>query len=330
MRRREFITLLGGAAAARPLAAFAQQPERVQRIGVLLGRKQNDPEGQSYVAAFEQGLAESGWLPHRNIEIDYHWQTDAVEKRLAIAKDLVASNVDLLVANSTPNLVAARAATRTIPIVFVAIADPVVQGFVKSLARPGGMITGFGAEEPAMGAKWVELLQEIAPHVGPMTAIFNPNSAPFARLFLPSIEALRPAGAGGVTISQVHDESETEQAVAAAARRPASGLIFLPDSFLASHRDIIVGAAAKYRLPAIYAVSTFVQSGGLIAYGIDRADLFRRAADYVARILKGSKPADLPVQMPAKFELVINLKTARTLGITVSPMLLARADKVIE
>jgi ABC-type uncharacterized transport system substrate-binding protein len=329
MNRREFIAMVG-AAAAWPLAARAQQGTQKRRIGVLLGRGENDPEGRRYAAAFERGLAELGLSAGRNVEIDYRWQTDDAAKRLMIAKELVAANPDVLVANSTPYLTAAREATRTIPIVFVAIADPVAQGFVGSLARPGGTITGFGVEEPAMGAKWAELLREIAPRVGPISVIFNPDSAPFARMFLPAIEDVRPAGPGRITVSPVHNESETEQAVAAAAGRPASGLIFLPDSFLSSRREFVVGVAARHRLPAIYYVSTFAQSGGLITYGIDRADLFYRAAGYVDRILKGAKPADLPVQMPTKFELVINLKTARALGLDVPPTLLARADEVIE
>jgi putative ABC transport system substrate-binding protein len=262
LKRREFITLLGGAAAAWPLAARAQQPERMRRIGVLIGRSEKDPEGQSYVAAFARGLAELGWAAHRNVEIEYRWQTDDARERLAIAQELVARNPDVLVVNSTPNLRATREATRDVPIVMAAIADPVEQGFVESLARPGGMITGFAVEEPAMGAKWVELLREIAPRVGPIAVVFNPDSAPLARMFVPAIEAARPAGAGEVIVSPVRNENETEQAIAAAAGRPASGLIFLPDSFLASRREFVVAAAARHRLPAIYSVATLAKSGG--------------------------------------------------------------------
>jgi ABC-type uncharacterized transport system substrate-binding protein len=328
MRRRQFITLLGGAAAAWPLAASAQQ--RIRRIGVLIGRAENDPEGQQKAVALERGLKELGWSLRRNVEIDYRWQTDDARQRQAFAQELVDRKSDILVANSTPYLAAARLATNVIPIVFVAIADPVAQGFVQSLNRPGGTITGFGVEEPAMGAKWVEMLKEIAPGVGSITVIFNPDSAPFARMFLPSIEAVRSTTAIELVIAPVRNESDVEQAIAAAGRGPSGGLIFLPDSFINSRSATIAALVARQKLPAIYSVSPFARNGGLIAYGIDRVDLFYRAAAYVDRILKGAKPADLPVQMPTKFELVINIKTAKALGIAVPPTLLARADEVIE
>jgi putative ABC transport system substrate-binding protein len=328
MRRRQFITLLGGAAAAWPLAASAQQ--RIRRIGVLIGRAENDPEGQQKAVALERGLEELGWSLRRNVEIDYRWQTDDARQRQAFAQELVDRKSDILVANSTPYLAAARLATNVIPIVFVAIADPVAQGFVQSLNRPGGTITGFGVEEPAMGAKWVEMLKEIAPGVGSITVIFNPDSAPFARMFLPSIEAVRSTTAIELVIAPVRNESDVEQAIAAAGRGPSGGLIFLPDSFINSRSATIAALVARQKLPAIYSVSPFARNGGLIAYGIDRVDLFYRAAAYVDRILKGAKPADLPVQMPTKFELVINIKTAKALGIAVPPTLLARADEVIE
>jgi putative tryptophan/tyrosine transport system substrate-binding protein len=329
MRRREFITVLGGAA-AWPLAASAQQLERIRRIGVLIGRAENDPEGQQQAVALERGLEELGWSLRRGVEIDYRWQTDDARQRQAFAEELVDRKPDILVANSTPYLAAARLATNVIPIVFVAIADPVAQGFVQSLNRPGGTITGFGVEEPAMGAKWVEMLKEIAPGVGSITVIFNPDSAPFARMFLPSIEAVRSTTAIELVIAPVRNESDVEQAIAAAGRGPSGGLIFLPDSFINSRPATIAALVARQKLPAIYSVSAFARNGGLIAYGIDRVDLFHRAAAYVDRILKGAKPADLPVQMPTKFELVINIKTAKALGIAVPPTLLARADEVIE
>jgi putative ABC transport system substrate-binding protein len=329
MRRREFITLLGGAAAARPLAARAQQPLRMRRIGVLIGRGETDPDGQEWAASFERGLKELGWIPGQNALIDYRWQTSDSRQRAAFASEIVALRPDILVASTTQYLVAARNATQTIPIVFVAVADPVTQGFVTSLAHPGGMITGFGLEEPAMGAKWVELLKEIAPGIRSITAMFDPDTSP-SRMFLPSVEASLKSVGGELTVSPVRNESEIEVAIAEAAGRQSSGLLVLPDTLLQSRRELVVAAVAKHRLPAIYTIAPFVKSGGLIAYGIDRYDLFYRAAAYVDRILKGANPGRLPVQMPTKFEMVINLKTAKALGLTVPPTLLARADEVIE
>jgi len=328
--RRAFITLLVGAAMAWPLAARAQRGERPRRIGVLMGRAAGDPEGQKQAAALQRALEELHWSSPRNIEIEYRWPAGDAVRAQAQAKELVDLGVDIILANGTPSLVAAWGATETIPIVFVAIADPVAQGFVRSLSQPGGMITGFGVEEPSMGAKWVEVLKEIAPRVASITVMFNPDAAPFARMFLPSMQAVRSAAPFELIEAPVASESDVERAISAAAARPAAGLIVLPDSFLNSRRELVVAATARHRLPAIYAVSEFTRSGGLIAYGIERTDLFRRAASYVDRILTGAKPADLPVQQPIKFELAINLKTAKTLGLDVPPTLLAIADEVIE
>jgi putative ABC transport system substrate-binding protein len=329
MRRREFIAFVGSTAVAWPLMARAQQG-RVRRIGVLMARAANDPEGQKQAAALQRGIEELGWSPGRNVEIEYRWPAGDASRAEALAKELLDWRPDILVANSTPSLVAARQATSTIPIVFVAIADPVAQGFVQSLARPGGNITGFGAEEPSMGAKWVQFLSEIAPRLKSITVIFNPDSAPFARMFLPAMEAVRATSAFELIVSPVRDEIELGRAIAMAGHHQSGGLISLPDSFLNSRHEMIVALTAKQHLPAIYSVSEFTRSGGLIAYGIERADLFRRSAAYVDRILKGEKAADLAVQQPSKFELVINLKTAKTLGLTVPPTLLAAADEVIE
>jgi putative tryptophan/tyrosine transport system substrate-binding protein len=329
LKRREFITLLGGAA-AWPLAARAQQGARMRRIGVLMARAANDPEGQKQAAALQRGIEELGWLPGRNVEIEYRWPAGDASRAQALAKELVDWGPDILVANSTPSLVAARQATSTIPIVFVAIADPVAQGFVQGLARPGGNITGFGAEEPSMGAKWVQLLREIAPRLESITVMFNPDAAPFARMFLPAMEAVRASSAFELIISPVRNETEIDRAIAVAGRQQSGGLIVLPDSFLHSRHEMIVALMAKQHLPAIYSVSEFTRSGGLIAYGIERADLFRRSAAYVDRILKGEKAADLAVQQPTKFELAINVKTAKALGLTVPDTLLATADEVIE
>jgi putative ABC transport system substrate-binding protein len=329
MRRLEFITLLGGVA-VWPLAGRAQQPDRIRRVGVLMARASNDADGQKQAAALQRGIEELGWSPSRNVEIEYRWLAGDASRAAALAKELVDWRPDILVANSTPSLIAARQATQTIPIVFVAVADPVAQGFVQSLAHPGGNITGFGAEEPSMGAKWVQLLSEIAPHLESITVMFNPDSAPFARMFLPAIEAVRATSAFELIVSPVRDELELGRAIAVAGHQQSGGLIALPDSFLTSRHEMVVTLTAKQHLPAIYSVSEFTRSGGLIAYGVERVDLFRRSAVYVDRILKGEKAADLAVQQPSKFELVINLRTARALGLTVPPTLLARADEVIE
>jgi putative ABC transport system substrate-binding protein len=242
MRRREFITLLGGAAAAWPLAARAQQPAQMRRIGVLMGRAAGDAEGQKQAAVLRRGLEELHWLSPRNLEIEYRWTAGDPVRAQAQAKEIVELGVDIIVANGTPALVAARRASETIPIVFVAVADPVAQGFVRSLAQPGGMITGFGAEEPSMGAKWVEVLKEIAPRVASITVMFNPDSAPFARMFFPSMQALRSAASFELMEAPVTSESDLERAISVAAAQPAAGLIVLPDSFLVSRREPIVTA----------------------------------------------------------------------------------------
>jgi putative tryptophan/tyrosine transport system substrate-binding protein len=293
-----------------------------------MGRAAGDAEGQKQAAVLRRGLEELHWLSARNLDIEYRWTAGEPVRAQAQAKEIVELGVDVIVANGTPALVAARRASETIPIVFVAVADPVAQGFVRSLAQPGGMITGFGAEEPSMGAKWVEVLKEIVPRVASITVMFNPDTAPFAHMFLPSMQALRSAAS--FELMEVASESDVERAISVAAAQPAAGLIVLPDSFLVSRRELIVTATARHRLPAIYSISEFTRSGGLVAYGIERTDLFRRASSYVDRILTGTKPADLPVQQPVKFELAVNLRTAKALGIEVPPTLLARADEVIE
>jgi ABC-type uncharacterized transport system substrate-binding protein len=330
MRRREFIAGLGAAVVAWPLALQAQRAGPMRRIGVLMGRLASDPEWQDQVAALQRGLEELGWLSGHNVEIDYRWQTDDDCQRQVFAQELVGLKPDVLVANTTPALAAAHQATATIPIVFVAIADPVAQGFVESLARPGGNITGFGAEEPSLGGKWVDLLRKIAPRVETITVIFNPNSAPFAPIFLASVQAARPSLSSDIIISPVLSETELERAIIAAGGRSSGGLIFFPDSFLNSRPMMIVALVAKQKLPAIYSIPSFPRNGGLFSYGFERADIFHRAAAYVDRILRGEKPGDLPVQFPTKFEFVINLKTAKALGISIPETLLATADEVIQ
>lgn len=333
MKRRDFIAAIAGAAAV-PLTGsarlLAQPVERPRRIGVLMARKTSDPEGQKQFAALQSGLAELGWSQGQSLHIDARWTDGDPARALQYAPELVALTPDLLVSNGTPSLVALRQATTSIPIVFVGVADPVNQGFVPSLARPGGSITGFSVEEPSMGGKWLELLTEIAPRVKHVTVIFNPDTAPYAPMFMPTLEAAAPPKAVSLAVSPVRSTADIERVIARAGHEPADGLIVLPDSFLFSQRTAIIAATARQRLPAIYPIQFFATDGGLIAYGIDRVDLFRRAASYVDRILKGATPAELPVQQPVKFELAINLKTAKALGLTVPQSLLLSADEVIE
>lgn len=332
LRRRDLIkagfgtTALAGAAFA--WNASAQSGTR--RIGVLIARPETDFEGKKQVTAFESGLAKLGWIRGQNAEIAIRWEAVDGATRLGFVRELVALKPDILVVNSSGYLRLAQQEAGKIPIVFVALADPVAQGFVQSLAHPGGTMTGFGAEEPGMGSKWSELLNEVAPKTRSVTTIYNPDTAPLAPLFLPSIQAVRSQSAFEVTHAPVRSDNELENAIAVAGRRENAGLIFLPDSYLASRSEKIVAAVALHRLPAVYSVSSFARSGGLVSLGIERTEIFRRAASYVDRIMKGEKPADLPVQMPDKFELVLNLKTAKTLDLSFSPILLARADEVIE
>jgi putative ABC transport system substrate-binding protein len=329
IRRREFITLLGGAA-AWPLGVRAQQAERMRRIGVLMGRAESDLEGQRQAAAFREGLAALSWVPGRNVTVDYRWHAGETARANAYAKELIELSPDVLVANTTPSLAAMYKQTSTIPIIFIGVADPVGQGFVPSLAHPGGNITGFGLEEPSMGAKWVELLNDVRPGGTRPTILFNPATAPFARTFLPSVELAAKSAGLTVRVAEVKNDAEIEDTVVAAAREQGAGLIVLPDAFLFGRRNRIIKLADQHKTPAVYAYRTCVVDGGLLAYGIDRIELFRAAASYIDRVLKGEKPADLPVQHPTKFELVINLKTAKALGLNVLDRLLALANEVIE
>jgi putative ABC transport system substrate-binding protein len=334
MRRRDFIKIsVGGSVAASlalPTRLHAQAGPQTKRVGVLIARAESDPEGRKHAAAFERGLENLGWSRGRNLEIEIRWWANDAAMRLAFVRELVAFKPDVLLVNSSSYLHAAKQETGTIPVVFVAVTDPVVQGFVQSLAHPGGLMTGFGLEEPSMGSKWLELLKEIVPTIRSVAAVFNPETAPIARLYMPSLRAVQSSVSFELTEAPIRNEAELEDAIAAAAQRPSPGLIFLPDSFLQSQPATVAALAAKYKLPAIYSVSTFARNGGLIAFGIERVDLFLRAAGYVDRILKGEKPSDLPVQMPSKFELVLNLRTAMSLGLTIPPTLLASADEVIE
>ena len=331
MRRREFITLIGvGAAAAWPLAARAQQPGGMRRIGVLMAYAESIPEAQAWVAAFREGLQKLGWTEGRNIRIDIHWATDDREAIQRFAKVLVALQPDLILSPTTPTTAALLQQTRAIPIIFALVADPIGSGFVASFPRPGGNVTGFINFEPTIAGKWLELLKEIAPHVQRVAFLFNPATVPHFEYFLSPFKAAAASFGVAAITAPVRDTSELESVIAAQVREPNSGLMVMPDSFTTSRRVEIISLAARYRLPVIYPYREFAEVGGLLSYGLDRLDNYRRAAIYADRILKGEKPSELPVQAPVKFELVINLKTARALGLDVPMHLQQRADQVIE
>jgi putative tryptophan/tyrosine transport system substrate-binding protein len=307
--RRGFIA--GGAAAAWPLVSRAQQPDRVRRIGVLMGYAESDSDAQSWYAALREGLQKLGWTAGRNTQIDTRWAPpDDAESMRRFAKELVALQPDLLLSSTTPTTSALLQQTHTIPIVFAIVADPIGSGFVANFARPGGNVTGFIFTEPTMAGKWLELLKQIAPRIARAAMLFNPISATYAEYWLKPFKAAASSFAVEAIAAPVRDRSELESVIAAQTREPNGGLIAMPDSFLDAHRVEITSLAARYRLPAVYPFRFFAEVGGLLSYGVDRTDNFRRAATYVDRILKGEKPAELPVQAPIKFELVVNLKTA--------------------
>jgi len=327
MRRREFITLLGGAA-AWPLSARAQQGERVRRIGVLLSTREGDPQRRAQLAALVQRLTELGWTDGRNARLDVRWTAGSVDAARKYTAELVALALDVIITDTSYQVTAVQQATRTVPIVFGGVIDPVGAGLVNSLARPGGNTTGFTAFEYAIGAKWLELLKEVAPHVTRAVVLRDPTIAAGIGQFA-AIQATAPFG---IELSAVglHDAGAIEPAVAAFARGANGGLVMTASPFGGNHPDVITTLAARYKLPAVYPFRYFVNAGGLMSYGSDLASQFRSAAQYVDRVLKGEKPADLPVQAPTKYELIVNLKTAKALGLEVPPMLLARADEVIE
>jgi len=331
MRRRDFIKVVAGSAMTWPLAARAQQSERMRRIGVLMGYPENDLEGPAFFAAFREGLQKLGWMEGRNIQLDTRWvPPDDAEARQRFAKELVVLQPDLILSSVTPTTAALLQHTRTIPIVFATVSDPVGSGFVASLARPGGNVTGFQALLGSLGGKWLELLKEIAPHVASVAMLFNPAVAPYAEAFLNPFKAAASSFAVEPIAASVRDTSELEAVIAAQARAQNGGLIVMPDTFMDVHRAEIISLAARFGVPAIYPRRPFTEVGGLLSYGIDQLDSYRRAAIYVDRILKGEKPSELPVQAPVKFELVINLKTAKALGLEVPWFLRQRADEVIE
>jgi ABC-type uncharacterized transport system substrate-binding protein len=328
MKRRAFITLLGGAA-AWPLAARAQQPDRMRRIGVLMNLAADDREAQARIAAFLQGLQQLGWTDGGNVRIDYRWAAGDTGRFQRYAEELLALAPDVILASAFPSVQALQRATRTVPIVFAQVGDPVASGFVQSLARPGGNTTGFMQFEFGLSGKWLELLKQVAPDVTRAAVLRDPDVGTGTTQFA-VIQAMAPLLRVEVNPVNVRDPSEIRRAVEAFARSPNGGLIVTASALALHHRDLITMLAARHRLPAVYWDRALVAAGGLISYGVDPSDQYRRAAGYVDRVLKGEKPADLPVQAPTKYDLVINLKTAKALGLEVPPMLLAIADEVIE
>ena len=329
MKRREFITLLGGAAATWPLAARGQQGERMRQIGVLMAQAEDDPLARASIKAFQDGLNKLGWTEGRTVRIDYRWAASDPDRMRTYAADLVRMAPDVIVAHSPPGLAAVQRQTRTIPIVFVQIVDPVGAGFIQSLAKPGGNATGPTEYEFAMGGKWLELLKEIAPAISRVAVILMPEHVTNAGLFR-AIGALAPSLGVQLARAAVSEAAEVERAIDEFARDSNGGLMVLPSPIAFLHREPIIALAIRHRLPALYPFRSFSVTGGLMSYGINPPDQFRQAAGYVDRILKGEKPGDLPVQAPTKFELVINLKTAKALGLEVPARLLTRADEVIE
>jgi putative tryptophan/tyrosine transport system substrate-binding protein len=338
MKRREFIARLGagGVYAAVPRLALAQQDTRVRRIGVLMPLDENDPVMKTYVSAFTQTLADLGWTDGRNVRMDFRWAGGDINRMRAFAHELVGLQPDIILTSATPASAAVQQETRTIPIVFVNVGDPVVSGLVASLSRPGGNITGFATFELSLGGKWLELLLEIAPGLNRAALMFNPDTSATVRslkvapISMPSFETAARSLKVAPIIAPVHSDAEIETAIIALGREPGGGLVVPPDLFAYEHRVPIILAAARNNIPAVYALSEFAKHGGLLSYGPAQIDNFRRAASYVDRILRGAKPAELPVQLPVKFEMVVNLKTAKALGLNVPPSILVRADEVIE
>jgi len=328
MRRREFTAGLGGAA-VWTLAARAQQGERIRRIGVLMPVDENDPAAKTWLSAFTQALADLGWTDGRNVRMDLRWSGGDIKRIRALVQEMVGLQPDIILAGGTPVTIALQRETRTIPIVFAVVAEPVASGIVPRLDRPSGNITGFALQEISLGGKWLELLSEIAPGLKRAAIMFNPDMVS-GSAFIPSLEAAARSLKVEPIIEPVHSDGEIEAAIIALGREPGGGLVVLPDPFLVARRAPIILAAARNNVPAVYAQSFVVKDGGLLSYGPDFVDNFRGAATYVDRILRGEKPAELPVQMPTKFEMAVNLKTAKALGLAIPPSILLRADEVIE
>ena len=328
MKRREFITLLGGAV-AWPLAARAQQGERMRRIGVVVSSAEDDLDMQARVAGFRQGLERLGWSEDRNARIDARFAAGKADQFQVLAKELIALQPDVIFAHSTPVVAALQRESRMIPIVFVSVSDPIGSGFVASLARPGGNLTGLLQYEEGIAGKWLAMLKEIAPRLARAALVANPKTTAYD-YFLRAAQAAAPSLTIEVVSTPVETTADIERAIESAARAPNGGLLLPPDTTTTVHRDLIIALAARHRLPAVYPFRVFVEAGGLMSYGTEQVAMFRQAALYVDRILRGAKPADLPVQAPTKFETVVNLKTAKALGLTVPPGLLVAADEVIE
>jgi putative tryptophan/tyrosine transport system substrate-binding protein len=330
MKRREFIAGLGGAA-AWPILARAQQPDHMRRIGVLMGFDENDSRAKGYLSRFAQGLSELGWTDGRNLRMDVRWAGDHVDQMRMFAKQLIGLQPDVILAFGAPVTAALQRETRTIPIVFAIVSDPVGEGFVASLSHPGGNITGFHNAEESIGGKWLELLTQIAPGVKRAAMIFNPDTAPgHGKYYMPDFEAAARSSNVTPIAAPVHSFAELKTVITDLGRDPGGGFVAMSDSFLFIHRAAMIPLAAQNNVPAVYPWREVPTAGGLLSYGPDLEDIVRRAAPYVDRILHGANPSELPVQVPTEFDLVINLKTAKALGLTVPPMLLARADEVIE
>jgi putative ABC transport system substrate-binding protein len=330
MKRRQLIALLGGMAMAWPFAARAQQPSRTRRVAALMFTAENDPLSKARVDAFQEALGNLGWTIGRNLQIDYRWDISNPERARLAATELLQLSPDVILAYSFSATRAAQEATRAIPIVFTSVSEPVALGVVASLGHPGGNTTGFTNLEPSIGGKWLELLKEIAPHVTHVAAMFNPASTAIAPQFVAAAVAAAPKFSLEVVEARVHDPAEIETVLAKLGSEPGIALIILPDTFLGFHNKLIIELAARNRIPTIYPFGYSPARGGLVSYGPDTIHQFRQAAAYVDRILRGEKPADLPVVQPTKFEFVINLKTAKALGLTVPNTLLVAADEVIE
>jgi putative tryptophan/tyrosine transport system substrate-binding protein len=333
MKRRQFVSLLGATLAARPWAsgrAHAQTAAATKRIGVLIGLSSADPAGQAEITAFREGLASLGWTDGRNLKIEYRWPGSEPERMRAAARELAGLRLDVLVTRTTPGTLAMRREAPATPIVFAIVAEPVESGLVQNMARPGGNITGFTNFEAGVSGKWLELLKAVAPQVSRVALMYNPKTAPFAPIFMRNAEGAARTLGVELKATQVSGQNDIEAAIRGLADPPGGGLVTLTDSYMTENRDLIIAMTDHHRVPAVYTNRNFPLNGGLIAYVADYPDLFRRTAGYVDRILKGAKPGDLPVQQPNKYELIVNLKTARAQGITVPSTLLATADEVIE
>jgi putative tryptophan/tyrosine transport system substrate-binding protein len=330
MRRRDFIRVTVGSAAAWPLMARAQQSDQMRRIGVLMPYAESDPEVSLRVTALHEGLLKLGWTDGRNIRFEHRWPASDPEAVSRLAREIVNTRPDVILTDSTPPTAAVLRETHTIPVVFVQVGDPVGSGFVASFQHPGGNATGFNNFPPTLTSKWLELLMEIVPHTARVMYLFNPPTSPFAQRFLEPLKSAASSIGVEVVASPVYEPAQIENVIAGFSREPDGGLIVLPSAFMLVHRDVIIARAERYRLPAIYPFRYYAEGGGLVSYGSVPLDAYRQAATYIDQILRGANPADLPVQMSVKFELAVNLKTAKAMGLKIPESFLVRADKVIE